>query len=310
MPSARNAPPSRRRYQAEHPTVTIHCDIPTRNRLLALRARTGLSLGALVKQALGVLEGDLEAARSAGRTEGFKEGKRSGLEEGRTSGYAQGHKDGFAAAATRFRLQYPCCVCGQPVSIEVGDADATAVLQRLVADHWGHGDCIRSDQERRPPEHDLHQPFLGSSPTISTASLARLAPEASRKSHRGYVVAKGGGTPKCQSSDTLAARPDSRRKLTRPGLTGPPHLERTASRQRRPTPIAHSRGSKWEQPPRRPCHGTRGRALGAGSRRLSSGETLLAWAAKLMLELSGDAVWFGISYSTDLLLDHGRRGKP
>jgi hypothetical protein len=62
MPEAGPQPPSRRRYAAAHPTVGVHCDWETYDALIALRERSGLSFGQLVRQALGAVAMDIETA--------------------------------------------------------------------------------------------------------------------------------------------------------------------------------------------------------------------------------------------------------
>jgi flagellar biosynthesis/type III secretory pathway protein FliH len=141
MPTRRNEPPSRLRYEAAHPTVAVHCDAETKARLVALREATDLSLGSLVKQALGVLERDVGAARSAGAAQGREAGRRSGLAEGRLAGREEGRQAGFAEARRRYRITYPCAKCGKDLDLTAGSEDAKAARQALIDAEWAHDEC-------------------------------------------------------------------------------------------------------------------------------------------------------------------------
>lgn len=141
MTARRHVPPSRLRYEATHPTVAVHCDLETKARLIALRDETGLSLGELVKRALGLLERDVESARRDGFNKGLVEGRRAGREEGRTAGLEEGRKAGFAEAVRRYRITYPCGKCGKLMAVTVGSGDANAARQAVIDAGWSHGEC-------------------------------------------------------------------------------------------------------------------------------------------------------------------------
>jgi hypothetical protein len=141
----KHVPPSRLRYQAAHPTVAVHCDAETKARLVALRDATGLSLGQLVKQNLGLLERDVGAARRAGFVEGHVKGRREGVEEGRIAGVKEGHKAGFAEAVRRYRITYPCKNCGKLMAVTVGSEEASDARQALIDAGWAHGECPQEE---------------------------------------------------------------------------------------------------------------------------------------------------------------------
>jgi hypothetical protein len=141
MTTRRHVPPSRLRYEASHPTVAVHCDVETKARLVALRDATGLPLGALVKQALSVLESDLEAARQAGFAAGFADGRRVGEVAGRAAGVEEGRKAGFAEAVRRYRITYPCSRCGKLIALAVGSEAADDAREAITDAGWHHGEC-------------------------------------------------------------------------------------------------------------------------------------------------------------------------
>jgi hypothetical protein len=100
-------PPSRKRYAASHPSIGVHVDLPTYDRLKKLRDESGMSYGYLVRRALGVVEKEVErimrrgfnkgrhAGYAEGRKAGIAEGRNAAFEEGRTSGYGEGHEVGY-----------------------------------------------------------------------------------------------------------------------------------------------------------------------------------------------------------------------
>ncbi len=143
MTARRHVPLSRLRYEAKHPTVAVHCDLETKARLVALREATGLSLGALVKQALGLLERDVDVARQIG----LAEGRSLGVEEGHFVGKAEGYNLGFAEADARYRVRYPCALCGSLISILVDSAEAKLMVKALVDARWAHAECRKKRKQ-------------------------------------------------------------------------------------------------------------------------------------------------------------------
>jgi hypothetical protein len=123
----RHQPPSRTRYAAEHPTIGVHCDRETYQRLVALRERSGLSLGQLVKQELGVAEEDIDTVRERAYAEGFEAGR----------------KAGWTQARSLYRLTYACSVCRGPIAIESDSEQAKIATMALTAQGWHHVQCPR-----------------------------------------------------------------------------------------------------------------------------------------------------------------------
>ena len=85
--------PSKDRYAANHPAITVHFDLDTYKRLIALRDATGWSLNELVRAALDSLEAQVATILERGRREGVTEGKKIGEAAGRKTGYDEGWKD-------------------------------------------------------------------------------------------------------------------------------------------------------------------------------------------------------------------------
>jgi hypothetical protein len=111
-------PPSRARYQAEHPTIGVHVDRDTYAKLVELRDRSGRSLGQLVRQALGVVEADVAQDELA---------------------YVSAYSEGQTDALAEYSLAAPCSVCEQPIVIQAGSEMAKVAVALLVERGWVHG---------------------------------------------------------------------------------------------------------------------------------------------------------------------------
>jgi hypothetical protein len=133
MTRAGRQPPSRARYAAAHPTIGIHVDRATYDRLLALRDQSGLSFAQLILRTLGEVEFDVHTARRLGKEEGLTEGMDTGLANGRV--------DGYADAVGEFRVTYSCAKCGVELVVRAGSPAAKAATGWLLEKRWGHRDC-------------------------------------------------------------------------------------------------------------------------------------------------------------------------
>jgi len=133
--------PSDDRYAASHPAVTVHFDLESYQRLVALREATGLSPNQLVRAALDSLEAQVATILERGRREGVAEGTKIGEATGTKAGYQEGWKAGVLQAKAIYRLTYACAVCGKPIELRVGAPDAKRAIEVLVEQEWVHGDC-------------------------------------------------------------------------------------------------------------------------------------------------------------------------
>jgi hypothetical protein len=133
MTAGKHRPPSRLRYAAGHPTIGVHVDRATYDRLLALRERAGVSFAQLVLRALGEVELQVDAAVRAGRSAGYREGKTGGLKEG--------YKAGYAAAGQRYRLVAYCGRCGNDLVIEAWSQLGELAVGLVNAEVPHHDTC-------------------------------------------------------------------------------------------------------------------------------------------------------------------------
>jgi flagellar biosynthesis/type III secretory pathway protein FliH len=133
--------PSKDRYAQNHPAVTVHFDLDTYTRLVALRESTDLSLNQMIRAALDSLESEAAAILERGRREGVARGKTIGEAAGHKTGHAEGFKAGYLKARAAYRLTYPCGHCERLIEVRAGDEDAKHAVEVLVEDGWGHADC-------------------------------------------------------------------------------------------------------------------------------------------------------------------------
>ena len=71
-------PPSRIRYEIEHPVVSARLSMEDYMRLQELKKKRGVSLAQLIREAIGSAERDYEQAYRAGYEKGYEDGRRMG----------------------------------------------------------------------------------------------------------------------------------------------------------------------------------------------------------------------------------------
>jgi predicted transcriptional regulator len=120
MTQRTHRPPSRQRYQATHPTVTLHLNLATDARLKELMQKTSLSRAQVVEEALGLVESRVEEAQAA---------------------FDGGYHLGFADAVDRFRITFPCTRCDGEMELTRGSAATQAATDFLADELWRHGPC-------------------------------------------------------------------------------------------------------------------------------------------------------------------------
>jgi hypothetical protein len=110
--------------------------------LRKVRARYNKSFGRLVKEALDVLERDLEDARLQGEKSGFE----AGQEVGDKSGYEAGYEAGYHQAKGEWALTVTCPRCGEIRVIEPGSITGDFLGEQLFAAGW-HAACRNKEAQ-------------------------------------------------------------------------------------------------------------------------------------------------------------------
>jgi hypothetical protein len=144
----KHVPPARMRWAARNRTIGVTVPLEVYDHLLKVRARYDKSFGRLFKEALDVLERDLEGARLQGQNSGIEKGQRAGYKAGHEAGHGVGYGAGYQQAESEFKVMFTCPKCGTSTPLHPGTETTDAMLKTLAAAGWAHGECIdRHDDE-------------------------------------------------------------------------------------------------------------------------------------------------------------------
>lgn len=109
-------PPSRVRYEKSHPALSIRVNQEVRQQIKDYQAKTGKSVADILKEAVGVQNGNYELAE------------------------LNGHEEGFQDAKEKYCVTFPCSVCGEEIEI-ASDKMRQAVRGYMIKHCWGHSAC-------------------------------------------------------------------------------------------------------------------------------------------------------------------------
>ena len=111
----RHLPPSRQRYEASHPTVSVRIPRELREELEELKQTAGLSMADILKAGLDKLKPDIEEI------------------------YDKAYGEGYAKAEEEYKVLVKCYRCGRRHLAVTGDRIKAAVDQALTG--WYSPDC-------------------------------------------------------------------------------------------------------------------------------------------------------------------------
>ena len=117
--SKRKVPPSRIKYENNHPTVTCRVSKEIYDRLTESKKVDGKSFADILKMGLGIVE---------------KQDKK--LVETRDKAYNKG----YAEAGNRYTVTYPCATCGKDMEV-TSWKEKLAIKQFMKENGWGHKEC-------------------------------------------------------------------------------------------------------------------------------------------------------------------------
>ncbi len=120
---SKHQPPSRRKYNQNHPTVSARLPTEERSKLIAVLRSLGLSLPQLLSNFANEFETKVKP-----------------LEEARKEGYEEAQK--------KYMVTFPCSVCGKPTPI-TGPQAKVAAGKYMTEGHWGHAECHRKSQQSK-----------------------------------------------------------------------------------------------------------------------------------------------------------------
>ena len=119
---AKNKPPSRAKYEKEHPTIAVRVSKELKEVLEAIRAKKGDSYAEIIK------EGLMSAAEY-----------QKAFDEGFEEGFGKGWNDG----KRKNRIWFDCSVCDEPCFIIPHDKVHKEIMAYLKRHGWGHKSCIQ-----------------------------------------------------------------------------------------------------------------------------------------------------------------------
>jgi hypothetical protein len=117
------SPPSRIKYQSNHPTVSARLPKDKQEKLLALLRSLGVTLPQLLLHFIDEYEIKIMPIEAA---------RKKGIDEGITKGYQQ--------ARDLFSVNYPCSKCGKEITVKSED-EKKAIRKFMTDSGWHHGDC-------------------------------------------------------------------------------------------------------------------------------------------------------------------------
>ena len=112
MKKQKHVPPSRIKYESEHPTVSIRVSQEVYEGLWALRETSGKSWGDVLREAL---DQQLPSAKNA-------------------------YENGFNKAKKKYAVEYKCSICGGDIAL-TSDEAKKAAAQYMREHGWHHCSC-------------------------------------------------------------------------------------------------------------------------------------------------------------------------
>lgn len=119
-------PPSRIKYEQNHPTVSFRVTKELYDRLEEVKKAEGESTADVLKVGVGLLNvkvSEEKEARTQGREEGFNEG--------------------YEMAEDLYKVTYQCRGCGKIIEVTTKE-EKRAIKEYMQQNGWGHKECVDS----------------------------------------------------------------------------------------------------------------------------------------------------------------------
>lgn len=113
-------PPSRQRYEAANPVISIRVSKDLYAQLKAIKKQSNKSVGDVLREALGLQQADVQSDVEFAYTEGYIEGR--------------------VEAEAEYRVDYRCSICGGTIAITT-DNEKKAAATCMREHGWRHGTC-------------------------------------------------------------------------------------------------------------------------------------------------------------------------
>ena len=129
----RRTPPSRLRYEASHPTITVRVSRELYDQLQTLRSQANFSYAEILKTGLDKLEPIAEEA--------YQRGFQDGQEEGVRTRHGDGVKKGWDWAVGMYAVAYFCSRCGRKHLAIASDEEKASAAELMYEAGWHDPDC-------------------------------------------------------------------------------------------------------------------------------------------------------------------------
>jgi predicted transcriptional regulator len=112
-----HVPPSRRRYEASHPTLSVRLSAEDKKRILNIARKSKRSISQIIKEALGLMTKDTDEIYENGYDNGFDDG----WEEGSI-------------------MKLPCMKCRKEMELDIHDVKIKEAIKKAFIT-WHHVEC-------------------------------------------------------------------------------------------------------------------------------------------------------------------------
>ncbi len=124
-------PPSRVRYEQEHPTISFRVDRETYERIKDIQRKSGKTLADLIKESLGFIERSTEEA------------------------YRKGFEEGYSQAKDLYRFSIECAECGDELVLSDAIGGIEAIKQVLKG--FTHEQCPNQTTKEVNNHHEQQE---------------------------------------------------------------------------------------------------------------------------------------------------------
>ena len=118
-------PPSRIKYEAEHPTISCRVSREIYEQLINIKATEGKSFSDILKVGLSILEVKIDKESHV-------------FQRAYANGYEDRHRDGEA----KYKVAYCCFGCGSLIDVDT-EEEKEAAADYMMQNKWGHSFCLK-----------------------------------------------------------------------------------------------------------------------------------------------------------------------
>ena len=129
----RHKPPSRVRYEENHPVMSCRLSKADHNLLKQRLEELNISFATFVKNALDRLELKMSKIKKA---------------------RDEGHKQGYDQAKKEHQIWYHCDTCQERININPNSESHKAIIQYMKEHEWGHSNCHEKQKKKSPWKWD------------------------------------------------------------------------------------------------------------------------------------------------------------